>query len=69
MRLPARPTVTVMTLSAEPDAEDDGHFVYLGDALIGYRPWDGMDEEEVVHEVTKGLALLLRERFGWKTSP
>ena len=69
MRLPARPAVTVVTISADSESEYDGHLVYLGASLIGYRPYDGSDVEEVAAEVTEQLALMLRERFGWKTSP
>lgn len=60
---------TVLTLSAEPEDEPFGHSVYLGNALVGFRPYTGSNEEEVVAEVTETLALMLREQLGWKTSP
>lgn len=61
--------VTVMTVAAEREDERSGHDVYLGEALVGHRPYDGSNNEEVVAEVTETLALLLRELLGWKTSP
>lgn len=60
---------TVLTLSAESEDDPFGHFVYLGNALVGFRPYTGSNEEEIVAEVTEMLALMLRERFEWKTSP
>lgn len=69
MRLPARPMVTAVTISAESESEYSGHFVYLGNALIGFRPYNGATNEKVVAEMTEALALMLRERLGWKTSP
>jgi hypothetical protein len=60
---------TVVTVAAESESHYSGHFVYLGGALIGFRPYSGSNNEEVVAEVTESLALLLRERLDWKTSP
>lgn len=69
MKLPGRPSVTMVTLAALSEDEYSGHFVYLGNALIGFRPYDGSNDEEVIAEVTEMLARMLRERFDWKTSP
>ncbi len=69
MRLPSRPTVTAVTLSAESENEYSGHHVYLGNALIGFRPYSGSNDEKVVAEVTETLALMLRERLGWEIGP
>jgi hypothetical protein len=69
MKIPGRPAVTLLTLSTDSEYFSEGRLVYLGNALIGYRPDDGSSEEEIVAEVTEKLALMLRERFEWKTSP
>jgi hypothetical protein len=39
--------------------------VRIGDALIGYRPYDGSTITEIAAEVNTTLADVLNERLGW----
>ena len=44
--------------------------VYLGEALIGYRPYDGSCRENIEAGAEQALAAMLRERLGWsETDP
>jgi hypothetical protein len=66
MNLPIALVVTVEDdYPGEPRA-NGGCKVYLTGQLIGHRPYDGSDTDEVAAETVQALSELLRERLGWK---
>ncbi len=57
--------VVTLAITVQPLGPYGGHDVYLQDALIARRPFDGSNSSQVVHEVSTALAGLLRERLAW----
>lgn len=56
----------ILTVSVESEDEWGGpHAVYLNDALVGYRPYDGCLRSQVEQEVQEALADMLREKLGY----
>lgn len=62
-----RPRPVALAITARGNGYDnyDGHMVYLNGELIGHRPYDGSDSDEVCDETARTLAEMLRERLGW----
>ena len=59
------------SLYIEPEvatSEYGGDLVWLGESLVGFRPYDGCDAHDITNEVTGALAELLREKLGYKES-
>lgn len=59
-----RPIAICVVVSDDLD-DHVGRTVYLNDQVIGFRPYNGADDDEIADEVLAGLAELLREKFGW----
>jgi hypothetical protein len=65
---PARQRPAALTITTE-DADYGDHYVYLNGELIGHRPYDGSNHDEICDEVIKAFAGILRERLGWSINP
>lgn len=58
-----RTSAVIITVDNDPPWH--GSEVRIGGVLIGYRPYDGSDVDEILAQVNQTLADMLHERLGW----
>lgn len=61
-----RPLALVLDVEPAGSGYYHGYDVFLNGQLVGFRPYDGSDTEDVETEVVTALAQLVRAQLGWK---